>query len=1378
MNRWRLNRGGIVNIWQYAEQEFDFSGGRVIFQGTNGSGKSRTLELLLPLCLDGELRQMGSKGFDTVSIRRLMLDDYQGGPNRIGYAWIELVRSDDAGQDEYLTCGIGVKASKTSQQVSDSWRFITPCRVGKDVLLVGADRVPVGPGQLRELLGADAVLEEAGFRARIAESVYGVPADRYGDLLHLQRTLRNPDVGLKVLEGQLEQILSDALPPLEAGLIERLATSFDDLESIRENIVRLSTADGALRTFLTAYSGYALAALRTAADGVRAAHDTLQRLLAELSRLERRKATAQQERTAADAGVAALEEAESELAMRIEALKALPAYQGMRDLADREKLVANTRRSAETALEVASRQRAQEDRGVDSVLSVLDRLGRDTAAAQDLADRAGQLLHTAGLDRGLCPVVPTVPPAEVTETTEQVRAKPEATAAALAVTRRAVPELDPEELLDGLSTAAAQAAEAATEVRQRGALTLMLHQRALESDRALRKVEELHRNAKDAQIGATDSAGRRNQTAQELREHAEHWANQVREWAEAAPEGGAEADRPAPPQPESLVIDRAGARAVREEFRQWGTPHQQSATQRVLAADQACATVREGIRERETELAALRRGQERAPELPAGERPADLGESCYRLVDFAEGLAEAERAGLEAAMQASGLLTAWVRADGTLAKAGAAEVVAGVLHTPADLAAAVAALPPVTGRSLAEALTAAAEPDSPVPADLVSGLLSAIALAAPGEDLPATALALSTDGRWRAGVLSGSATKEAAEHIGAGAREAARQRRILGLEDELEQRRGELATAQQHLEALRRQATGWEKHLAAFPHDDELIAAHARLAGAKESAEESEHRALTLREEHSHAEDHWRAVQSELTHAATEAGLSADTAALEQAHRAAEQVRGTVDSLKEALTERCAGSIRQLADALHNHRVALGDREQAEAQAESRCAEYAEQAAALAELTSAIGGEAKQVAESLATLEAEHKRAKTDLPGARERVAEVREEATKIATLLETKQQQRTGRQQEVSTAEAAFRDTLAAPGVWSAALPEAEAPDTENLLATAERLGAAEDRRPASEGTVIGRLQALQSALAGSHNITAETTAGILTVTVTSEDGPRPVADAAALVATRLGDQRGYLGERYQEIFSDYLMRDLAERLRSQIAVAEDLCRRMNEVLDRARSSQGVHVQLEWRPSAALDEATRDALELVRTPFAQRSQDQDATLRRAFTERIEAERDAHSAGYAEILGRALDYRSWYSFTVRVRDTGPDSKPRVRRLRQLSSGETRLVSYVTLFAAAASFYDAVSAGEEGWFPLRLVLLDEAFERLDDPTIARMLGLLVDLDMDWIITWPSGWGVSGKIPRMHIYDVLRPKNGGGVACTHTTWDGAGLDREDV
>jgi uncharacterized protein YPO0396 len=311
----------------------------------------------------------------------------------------------------------------------------------------------------------------------------------------------------------------------------------------------------------------------------------------------------------------------------------------------------------------------------------------------------------------------------------------------------------------------------------------------------------------------------------------------------------------------------------------------------------------------------------------------------------------------------------------------------------------------------------------------------------------------------------------------------------------------------------------------------------------------------------------------------------------------------------------------------------------------------------------------------------------------------------------------------------------------------------------------------------VITKLQALQTALAGSNEITPQRHGGVLTIVVAGEQGPRPVAEAAREVSTQLAEQRGYLGERYQDIFAAFMLRDLAERLHGQISVAEDLARRMNEVLDVARSSQGVHVQLEWQPSAALDETILEALKLLRMPFAKRTEEQDEMLRRAFTERIDAERDSHSGGYPEILTRALDYRSWYTFTVRVRDAGPDGKPRTRRMRQLSSGETRLVSYVTLFAAAAAFYGAVSGAAPEAGPLRLVLLDEAFERLDDPTIARMLGLLVDLDMDWIITWPSGWGVSEKIPRMHIYDVLRPKSGRGVACTHTTWDGAALAQSD-
>ena len=519
------------------------------------------------------------------------------------------------------------------------------------------------------------------------------------------------------------------------------------------------------------------------------------------------------------------------------------------------------------------------------------------------------------------------------------------------------------------------------------------------------------------------------------------------------------------------------------------------------------------------------------------------------------------------------------------------------------------------------------------------------------------------------------------------------------------------------------------------------------------------------------------AVQNELMQDAAEAGLPAETEALASAHRAAVDARGSAEQLRETLGRRCAGTVRDLTDALHDHLAACADRAAAESGADEQCGAYGREARALVELATAIGGEAAEVATQLTALERERREVKGTLPAAREEATALSVQVGKTETLLETRREEITGKRAAATDAARVFRQSLAAPGVWSAAVTEpAEAPaDDEDAL---EALDAAlTETKPVAEEKVLTRLQALQTSLAGSHNVLPERHAGILTVVVAAEEGPQPVAIAAQRVADRLGERRGFLTEQYQGIFALHLVRELADRLSAQISVAEDLCRRMNDVLDTARSSQGVHVQLEWRPAPWLDESTTEALTLLRTPFAKRTPDQDERLQRAFTERIESERDSGQDGYAEILTRALDYRGWYSFTVRVRDAGPDGKPRLRRLRQLSSGETRLISYVTLFAAAAAFYGAISAGASGMAPLRLVLLDEAFERLDDPTIARMLGLLVDLDMDWVITWPSGWGVSDKIPRMHIYDVLRPKSGHGVACTHTTWDGADLERDD-
>ena len=1354
-HRWRLHRGGIVNIWQYAETTFDLDGGRAIFQGTNGSGKSRTLELLLPLCLDGDLRQLGSKGFDTVSIRRLMLDEYPGGPNRIGYAWIELRRDTPEGGEEHLTCGLGVKASKTSQSISDSWRFITGRRVGINLHLVGADRVPLGAAQLRELLGADCVLDDQSFRAKVAATVYGVPAARYGDLLHLQRTLRNPDVGLKVLEGQLEQILSDALPPLDAGLIERLATSFDDLESIRENIVRLTGADKALSAFLTTYSGYAFGALRDRAESMRTAQQKLASLRKELGSLDKQFTGKREDRETAQRTISELEQREGELESSIDALRSHPAYSELQNLRDREKLVESSRVAAVSALDTATRHRAQENRSAESVLGVLRRLAGDAEAAGQAATRAGQQLATAGLGGSGVPQPPPVPAAELLSESDSVRTSPEADAEPTTVDRYQPPQLDPDALAAQFRAVVGSSAEAATEARERAALTLALHQQARELDDEQAQVTELQRNARQAQLTFTEASGRRNQAQQELADAAAVWVELARKWATEWP-AATEQPAPEPPNAEDLSTDRGASRKAREQARQWARPQLHEARRAVSAVEQEISELQAESRERESELAELRAGHERRPELPSwaeAERDPSQGRAFYELVDFASSLGDADRAGLEAALQSSGLLNAWVTADGQVPG------LADLLASPA------APVDPNTGGTLAALLSPAAVAESPVPRERVAGLLATVSTGG------GTGLSVSTDGSWKAGVLTGAWRKDAAEYVGAGAREDARSRRIAELEDELARLREAIGEAERRQREAGEHAGALEQHLEGFPDDGDLLTAQAKLTTAIETAEDAERQVVQLREQHLEVEQRWQAAQGELVRAAGEVGLPAETRALDAAHRAAGEARSGIDALREAIESRCLPTLADLREISLHHDVAVADRMEAESQAERRCADYAEQASGLTELTSAVGGAAQEVADKVSGLERERAELREKLPQERERISSLREAAARLETQLENKQSQLAGREQDAESATTAFRRALDIPGLWAAA-DVAEEPGE---LEEAAELLAGSDRKGSTESTVLNRLQTLQHSLSGNYDITAADQHGLLTVTVTGEEGPQPVAEAARRVSERLGEQRGYLNERYQSIFADYLIRDLAERLRGQMTIAEDLCKRMNEVLDGARSSQGVHVQLDWQPSAALGDDIKQAIDLVRTPFAHRSEDQDALLRRVFTDLIESERDSASGGYAEILARALDYRSWFAFTVRVRDTGPDSKPRVRRLRQLSSGETRLISYVTLFAAAAAFYDAVSVASDGRGPLRLVLLDEAFERLDDPTIARMLGLLVDLDMDWLITWPSGWGVSPKIPKMHIYDVLRPRSGHGIATTHTTWTGTDLQR---
>lgn len=87
-SRFQLNRAGVLNVWQYDEQIFDFQGGRLLLRGTNGAGKSKTLELLLPFCIDGDRQRMNATGRAQTALTWLMLDGVEE-KLRTGYVCVE-----------------------------------------------------------------------------------------------------------------------------------------------------------------------------------------------------------------------------------------------------------------------------------------------------------------------------------------------------------------------------------------------------------------------------------------------------------------------------------------------------------------------------------------------------------------------------------------------------------------------------------------------------------------------------------------------------------------------------------------------------------------------------------------------------------------------------------------------------------------------------------------------------------------------------------------------------------------------------------------------------------------------------------------------------------------------------------------------------------------------------------------------------------------------------------------------------------------------------------------------------------------------------------------------------------------------------------------
>ncbi|MEU7327635.1 TIGR02680 family protein [Streptomyces parvus] len=1386
--RFRLHRAGIQNVWQYDEQEFAFGDGRLLLRGKNGAGKSKALEMLLPYLLDGDSRALDATGTGRTTLAWLMLDGFEQ-TNRLGYLWVEFRGTNEAGDHRCLTLGAAIRASKSAQKAVPTF-FITPLRVGEDLHLVEAGK-PLAVDRLKEIVGSGNTTDRAvEHRTRVALDLFGVTdATRYRNLTQLLHRLRRPTVGDRIEHGGLAVLLSETLPGLDEDVVEKVARNLHDLDTVRAELGRLERTDAALRTFLSDYRHYLAGVLRSSARDVSRELDTLSERRRNAGDAAQHTSVLKEREKESEEGLRTLREKEESARTELAALHNSHAYRSLRELSERRSTVEALHTAAVTAFAALHGAHEAEESAAERLDEGVDELG---ARLTELATEHRELLVQA--DRAALPAAHLGEAVALPHTVRSSSAQTELTGPdgeSQTVRHRPVVRVDLATTEAGLRSWQQQlgAAETVVRNRQRTVQDLTrLFARAVEArGSAVRADEVRERLEGEAEEAADRLEASRQKVAEESREYADKVAVWVRETRNTA--------GPSCPPLDAVLSEVACAADSDAAFSSRTLPagidtHAQQTAHLVLepyadALTRHRDTLAVGVGrlgEEMDRLAEERRAWERRtdPEPPApyhrsAVRDAANGTPFYRLVDFAEHLNSAERAGLEAALEASGMLDAWVSTGGALLDllSGDALLDAARAHDPLPVA-----------QTLASALRPVAQPDSGITSDQVEHLLSAIVLA-PAARTAAGASTVHFDGSWRLGALRGQHHKSAAEYVGAAVRAETRRRALAELEDRLGQTERQLAEARTELAAAdsRRRAIAQAER--DFPraqrlsdawstHASEERAARALSAKAAEAARQAEEaRALAV------------STRSEADATATAHDLPTDTVALDRVCTALASlftgvghlrraVNGTVARLggSQADDRRYAAAREKRTEAEEGYR--LRHRQLLTAQQDLRTREAAvgsSEEKILADEQAAKDRIAHAV-RAIPSREREHNGLRDQRVRAEEKEERLREElADQEATVIET------GR---------ALRGALSRPEiVIGAGLDRPTLPDqlqddrgtsardrlrALRTLAEAVDRGLGRHREEVSDSLLLKRHTTLRDQLAGGYDAQLDEHDGIKVCRLLDDYGSHDVAVVGERIAVEAAEARGRLTERESDVFQRFLTGELGDHLSTQVITAANLVAALNDTLKTVRTSHGLGVELLWKLNDDAEADVRVAVELLRSPSSLRTREQTEQLRDVLQRRIEDARRADpSAGYTAHLRTALDYRSWFTFhTFVVEDAAPGRRRKLTGRTGLSQGEQRVLSYLVLFAAAAAHFTSL-AGSAPHAP-RLILLDDAFAKVDEPTHGRLGRILVDLDLDFVLTSERLMGNWAEVPSLHIYECLRDPHVRGVATLHYTWNG--------
>ena len=1364
--RFKPVRAGIINLWDYFDEEFVFADGRLALRGHNGSGKTKALEVLFPFVLDGSLdaRRLDPFSGENRTMKANLL--YRGQDSEYGYVWMEFARP-----AETVTLVIGLSVHKNMERPRPSF-YLTTKRMGIDFGLLSTDSRPLTAKQLSAILGRDAYYgdKRRAYTDAVDARLFGLGRERYAQLLDLLIALRRPLLAKDLDPGKVSETLTAGLSPVDDDLVTQAARDFENLAAVQKQYDDLTGADAAVRAFLDHYVSYLRVHARHELEQVAARISAAANRLGAIADATREVARAgEQERRWQDAEANAKTSVTTAEA-RLFALKNRDAYKDHEKLVtrraqlDKEKrdLVHDQARLARARGNV-SELSAEADRVADRLAEVSRAIGRHARRLAEAADRSGISRDGSPADTGA----------------------------------------------DLPITAKARAAARRDDIREvRDHLTLV---RDAERDRKGAETSlgqaRLSMETREAACRGADAAlaSARADLAERLSDWAARWIG----------------DEP------YAAITAEQAEELSGALDQIGEPDAPSLTElfgTLTAERQTALTVQgERLSARGTELGQIQASLAGEREAIAGEyddgppvsdlRPADRAERCgaplWRLADFRPSVDATTAAAIEGALYGAGILTAWVHPDPELtATAVDAAEADGYL---------VALLPEArpTGRTLIDILVP--EQQDMVAPGLVEAVLASIALSesisSGSTGSAVTAPVVTTRAQFSYGPHLGARPKPAPEFIGATNRAARRHIRlaeldrqiteITGQRDELATELGLVSDALSHMELARDELPRTASVTKAL---EAVSDAATRLSAARDQLQEAN---TTLDGKTAELDARTR----RLRRAAADRDMPADPeevslveGAVAEFERAAEEVvraRGNAADLDEdlkgrrALIERLSEENDEATEVLADKQTAhLASEEELRVHEEISGAEYAQ-----------IVIEISQTETALRTARAEQKTAAAEASKEHDKLVEARRD-------LKLGHDALTSAISELFTQAAVFAPyaygdlrpllgvTEAVPWPAVSQWPEPEQAAAA-LGAEADPLDAirailpagvtalldaftvaTRGGRPITDGVLKNAVDRMWSAYrefenalkAGEDGYQADLTGSApFIVEVATNEGRKSAAAFARKIAEDVESQGVLLEERERKVLEDSLLTALAQQIHSRVMAAKDLVAAMDADTRSKPMSSGMAIGISWVRSEKRTEQQAAVSRMLDRDADSLGPDGLADLRALLRAMIHDYRASNPRDtYREVLAAVLDYRSWHAFELQLLSPGsPPQRLTRKKHSEMSGGEKSAAIHMPLFAAANALYSS----SKPTCP-RMVALDEAFAGIDDMFKPELLGLTVKFDLDLFMTGHDLLVRYRTVPLIAHYDMQHDKANHAVSAYLLLWDGEQLIDADA